>query len=244
MSAGTYTHGHVLASYLWFWEPLTRSLYFDVGKSATYVYPSSVRSSAYNLEVRKPAGKISELRQQTVSSPTILSLWELNVCWIQLPKQLMREGQLMAKQVHTSSITRCVETAGPSMHKLIPLLNTTAPWGWDKLSLLDEGTAMSVATNISADPSFKASQKWWQKLLTTQQRNIQANKSRNNNTPLEMKCPKSKKDINIWLYGVLVVALACFPMALIDLLLKDWVIPPWHVTTCRGKDFRPEQPEK
>lgn len=52
-----------------------------------------------------------------------------------------------------------------------------------------------------------------------------------------------KKDINIWLYGVLVVALACFPMALIDLLLKDWVIPPWHVTTCRGKDFRPEQPE-
>ena len=105
----------------------------------------------------------------------------------------MREGQLMAKQVHTSSITHYVETAGPSMDKLIPLPNTTAPWGWHKLSLLDEGTAMSVATNISADPSFKASQKWWQKVLTTQQRNIQANKSRNNNTPLEMKCPKSKK---------------------------------------------------
>ena len=161
-------------------------------RSSAYNFPSSVRSSAYNLEVRKPAGKISELRKQTVSSPTILSLWELNACWIQLPKQLMREGQLMAKQVHTSSITHYVETAGP-LDKLIPLLNTTAPWGWHKLSPLDEGTAMSVATNISADPSFKASQKWWQKLLTTQQRNIQANKSRNNNTPLEMKCPKSKK---------------------------------------------------
>ena len=130
MSAGIYAHG--LASYLWFWTP-TRSLYFDVGKSVTYVYPSSVRSSAYNLEIRKPAGKISELRKQTVSSPTILSLWELNACWIQLPKQLMREGQLMAKQVHTSSITHCVETAGPSMDKLIPLPNTTAPWGWDKV---------------------------------------------------------------------------------------------------------------
>lgn len=122
------------AGIILFWTP-TRSLYFDVGKSVTYVYPSSVRSSAYNLEIRKPAGKISELRKRTVSSPTILSLWELklNACWIQLPKQLMREGPLIAKQVHTSSITHYVETAGPSMDKLIPLLNTTAPWGWDKI---------------------------------------------------------------------------------------------------------------
>jgi len=52
---------------------------------------------------------------------------------------------------------------------------------------------MSVATNISADPSFKASQKWWQKLLTTQQQKIHANKSRNKNPPLEMKCAKYKK---------------------------------------------------
>ena len=81
---------------------------------------------------------------------------------------------------------------------------------------------MSVATNISADPSFKASQKRWQELLTTQEQKIQANKSRNKKKPLrllEMEWPKSPTKIA--LYGVLVVALAHFPGALIDLLLKD-----------------------
>lgn len=241
MSVGIYAHG--LASYLWFWTP-TRSLYeyFDVGKRVTYVYPSSVRSSVYNLEIRKPAGKISELRKQTVSSPTILSLWELNACWIQLPKQLMREGQLMAKQVHTSSITHCVETAGP-LDKLIALLNTTAPWGWDKVfstkGLLCRWPPISRPILLSRPRKSGGKNCWPHSNGTSKQINQETT------TPLwKWNVQNPKKDINIWLYGVLVVALACFPMALIDLLLKDWVIPPWHVTTCRGKDFRPEQPEK
>ena len=212
-------------SYLWFWEHPTKSLYFEVGKSVTYIYlESPVRSSEYNFEIRKPAGKISEIGKQTVSSTHILSLWELNACWIQLPKQLMSKDDwlmdLWKSWSHCSTPKHhadpcCVQVDMKSSGRRDCYVGGHQYLGRSFFQGLAKKVARTVDHTGTENPSKQIKKQ--KKTFETFGNGM-------------AKVPKK-----IALYGVLVVALARFPGALIDLLLKDWVIPPWHVTTCRGK---------